>query len=708
MSIASVFSGAFLLFLVEPMVAKMALPRFGGSPAVWNMCMLLFQALLLAGYGYSHLLGRRLVPRRQVAVHGVLLIASLAALPPVLREVGDPTVHPAPALLFAAASAAGVPFFLLASHSSLAQRWFSLRTGREPYFLYGASNVGALAALVAYPLLIEPYLGARCQGHLWSVGYGVFLVLVAGVLASAWKSPLPSVTGVAVGAGWTQRGRWLFRSTTGSCLLLAISLRITTDVASLPLLWVAPLALYLATFVLAFSPRIPYPRRWLEMLVVCGVTVGLGSTPMANSPSLWQALGLPLATLFAGCWVCHADLVRDRPPVEHLTEFYAWIAVGGLLGGVLCNLVAPLIFDSVAEFPIALLLLAVALAFGEDGGTSLRRALGRPITFAAPAAMAAALGVWAWQIGGDPTAAHASWNLIPLLVLVAGMALWRVPAQFCLASALVAGVSLGGLYTSGRVLAARRSFFGVLRVMQLGDGRVMVHGTTVHGAQITNPLRREPATYYHPDGPMGTVVAEQRDGARIAVVGLGSGSLAALLRPGQKMTFFELDPTVEPMARAWFTFLGESRGEVAVVAGDARLTLPREAGSAFDLLVLDAFTGDAVPVHLLTVEAFNLYLGKVKTGGLLLLHISNRHLDLARVVRGASARLGLATVRKRFGPTARQLAEGALESDVVAVARSRTDLAALEREGWRRLDDGEAVTWTDDRSSLIGLLRLPE
>ncbi|MSP59158.1 MAG: hypothetical protein EXR72_02255 [Myxococcales bacterium] len=717
--VGSIATSAFLLFLVQPMIAKMALPWFGGGPAVWNTCLLFFQTLLLAGYAYSHFGDRLLGTRRHMLVHGLLLLLPLVMLPPVIaaRFAPTPGAWPVPALLVALLASVGLPFFVLSTNSSLVQRWFTLRSPDDPYFLYAASNAASLCALGAYPLLIEPRIGLRAQATLWAAGYLLFVALTfasmfAARRASGGPSGLPgsqesagaSVAVPLPAIGWPQRGRWVFRAAVASGLLLAVSLRISTDLAAVPLLWTVPLGIYLASFIIAFLPRAPYPRDRLEIFAMFFVTLALTPLPWGHGAVLWLEVTPPLGSLFLGCWICHGDLARDRPPPAQLTEFYLWISVGGFLGGLFGNIVAPLLFKSVAEYPITLALLAFAFAL-RDRGVALFAALQKPITWLGPAAMAAALALSVLQLRYGRPEYHDHWFVIPLVVLLIGMALWQLPGQFPLACATVAGFVVLGFATDSRLLEARRSFFGVLRVSDDGDRRMMVHGTTLHGIQIIDPLERKPVAYYHPKAPMSAAVLAQKDGARIGVVGLGAGSIAALTRPGQRVTYFEIDPAVEPMARGWFTFLADAKGEVETVLGDARLTLARVPDQSFDLLVMDAFSSDAIPVHLLTVDALRLYLDKLTPHGVLLVHISNRYMDLSRVLRGGARTLGVRAAIRRFQPDEQLKKERATPSVVVAVSRDRAAIEALEHADWKALEDGgKVVDWSDDRSSLLGVI----
>lgn len=703
--VAGIALGALLLFQVEPAIAKRLLPAFGGSAAVWNTCLLFFQTLLLCGYLYSHLL-TGMEPRLQRRVHAAALVLPLLALPAARLESGaSPGRWPLASLLATLMVTVGPAFFVLSTNSSLLQHWYARRFGKEPYFLYGISNAASLAALIAYPLLVEPSIGLGLQWRALGCGYLVFMALALWCMRLAPGSGEDvSVAPISPPPSRAQRAGWLFRSSVASLLLPAISLRIATDVSAMPLLWVTPLALYLLSYTLAFLPSAPYPRRALEILAVCGIVIGLGATPTASNHTLWLQLAAPLATLFVGCWICHGDLARDRPPPDRLTGYYAWIAVGGFAGALAGNLIAPLCFQSIAEHPLALFLLSMVLGMGTDGGASLMRSVRHKGTWIGWASMTALMGLWAFRTHGDPTAMSPLWNLIPIALLVAVMPLFRVPGQLPFAAALVALATVAGLYTSGRVLSARRGFFGVLRIMEARGVRTMMHGTTVHGAWRIDPPQSLPTAYYHVRSPISRVVAAQKDTAHIAVIGLGTGSIAAYGRAGQELRFYEIDPLVEPMARAWFPFLDGTKAHATVVLGDARLKIAEAPAHGFDLIVLDAFSSDAIPVHLMTDEAFASYLDKLAPEGVLLAHISNRYFELEPLLRAVAARFGLHGAVARYTPSPASRAEAAVRDHVVALSRSAAVAAALGPD-FVPLGDGAESEWTDDRSSVLGLLR---
>jgi SAM-dependent methyltransferase len=729
---ASIFTSAFLLFLVQPMIAKLGLPLFGGSPAVWTTCLVFFQTLLLGGYAYAHASGRVLGTRRQMIVHAGVLLAPLLALPPALSmsAAPEPGAWPVPALVRALALSVGLPFFALSTNGTLAQRWYALRSGREPYFLYAASNAGSFLALIAYPFLLEPRIDLAAQARIFSIGYGVFVVLTMTSMALAWRAagraagpsvesgPAPEAATKSVAtpaAAPSEVGGplgWTLRAMVPSILLMAISLRITTDVGAVPLFWVVPLALYLLTFILAFTPRFGrLPRALLAVPTVLLVIVLLGYPTISNE-GLWT-MSLLLGVLFFGSWLCHADLARSRPAPDRLTAFYLWISVGGALGSLLTNIVAPLVFSSVAEFPLSLALLAVVTAVPRRlDRTAVARTLRAPGFIGATLAILSLVALWAFLSRGTQRSSLSGFAThLPTFTLgaalLAGFVRARaIAAELCVAALAIALLLVPGTRRSGQqVLHTQRSFFGTLKVTQIGTWRSLVHGTTNHGMERVSPPDGPPTMYYHPTSPMAWSVTNAPDGP-LAVVGLGTGTLARLIRPTQSLTYYEIDKIVEPIARTWFSFVPKAKGPVRVVLGDARLSL-KDASEPYSMILVDAFTSDAIPVHLLTEEAVRLYLSKLKPDGIVYFHISNRYLDLMPVLRSHAAELGLFGASNHYVPDEEAEDEGASATDVVALTASRAALDKLLAAKWVELDKTKRkVRWTDARSSLIPVLKL--
>lgn len=709
--VASIFLSAFLLFLLQPMLARLLLPVFGGSPAVWNTCMVFFQALLLAGYAYAHGSLARLGARRQQWLHAALLVASLATVPRAIHLVSSPASSPVASILGALALTAGVPFFLLSTNSSLTQRWFSLAApadgaGADPFWLYAASNAGSLVALVAYPFIVEPALGLGGQLRWWAIGYVAFVVLSLCVMVATRGALGADREVVAVARAepiaWPRRIRWMLLAAVASSLLLSVTMQIATDVMTAPLFWVAPLAIYLLTFVVAFSAGRKPARRLLVLLTTIGIVLCFTIVVAPTVLPLWFALVVLLGTLFVGALLCHGDLADDRPSAARLTDFYLAMAAGGAIGGIANSLVAPVLFQSVAEFPLTLGVLALI-------ARPPRRPQRGELVLAACVVMAmaiAAAGVSTGRTGGA-SAGGFPWQIVPLGVLAIAVLLPARPLVFATASGLAVLFVVTGMHIVDPIVDQGRSFFGVSRVTETARVRTMAHGVTVHGAQFRDSARRDlPVSYYYPRGPLGWAVSQAPANAEIGIVGLGAGSLAPLGRAGQHLTYFEIDPLVERMARRDFTYLRDSRATVDVRIGDGRQLLAGVPDDRFDLLMIDAFTSDAIPMHLLTDEALALYLRKLKPSGLLVMHISNRYADLSRVFRGWSEATGHRVAIDQFVPDASEDSAGVLATVAVAISRAPAALAPLAAtRQWFWLDaDGPAVRWTDDRANLLSVI----
>jgi hypothetical protein len=660
---------AALLFLVEPMAARALLPWLGGSAAVWMVSLVFFQVVLLGGYYYAHRLAR-LPPRRAVAIHA--LVVTLAAVLLLWRgalPLGPAREPPALWILAALGASLGLPFLALAATGPLLQRWLG---GKNPYRLYAASNAASLLALLAYPLVIERYLplsgAGLTQSRLWVGGFALHSALV---MACGLRATGPAVEARPGRWSW----RWVLLAFVPSATMLGATLSITTDVASVPLLWVVPLALYLLSFVLAFAAPLPVRFLWAVTVALVLAVVAVQGTAIQPSPRL--AIPLHLTTLFVVGLLCHGRLAAERPPPSGLTGFYLALATGGALGSVFCGLVAPLIFDSVAEYPVALVLACLC-------------------------------GVGAGR-----------WRRLPPL------------AAALVAVLFVAAGRLGPL--AGHDLLRTRSFFGVLRVRDvpgppfiMGEGlprrlpmHELYHGSTLHGLQLWtgDRLQRLPTAYYHPTGPLGRAIAGLRarpEGGRldeVGVVGLGVGAVAGYALKSERFTFFEIDPEVERIARdpRQFTFLRDTGAVVDIRQQDGRVGLSAQPDDGFYLLVMDAFSSDAVPVHLLTREGVDLALRKVRPGGVVAYHLSSAFFDLAPVVAEAAASLqapGLVWFDEAREPAA--LAVGKAPSLWVLLARKESDLEPLIATGpWQplatRLESGQL--WTDQHASPLTALR---
>ena len=716
-----VFVNAVLLFSVEPMFSKLVLPLLGGTPSVWNTCLVFFQAALLAGYGYAHMLTRIGDPKRRTAVHVAALALSCFALPLSIAGSSDPPSGSAgiPWLLLLLVRSLGAPFVMLSSGAVLAQQWLVASRhpdSANPYFLYAASNFGSLIALLAYPIVVEPHLTLSAQRWAWSAGYVALAALVTVSFAVvAWMNPsITAGNGEPEGATRitvTQRARWALYAAVPSSLLVGVTTFISTDVAAVPLLWVLPLSVYLLSFVIVFSRRPALRHSWMvraapHALVIVAIPVFWN----VRLPGLFGVI-VHLVVLFIVAMVCHGELARMRPPATQLTDFFVWIAVGGLIGGAFNALVAPILFDRVYEYPIILAIAAMLLP-SRDSGTRLR---GSDLIVAS--ALAACLLLVTIHIGPLP-------NLLAVIVtLVFGVLLFSFrgrPVRFGLAlgSVFAAGYFAEAFRVGGTTtLDSERSYFGVYRVARDAASRTttMYHGTTLHGAQSLDPSRRlTPLTYYHPRGPAGDLFLKSFAGTKaqrnVAVVGLGAGSLACYGRPAERWTYYEIDAVVANIAldSTFFTFLHDCPPSIHIVLGDARLTLSRSHDAPYDVLVLDAFSSDAIPVHLLTREAFDNYFAHLAPDGVIAVHISNNYLDLEPVVASLANELGaFARIRRDLQIPEADAKEGRTPSIWMILARSPSDFGELKKDPkWeplrRRADVG---VWTDDYSNIIRVFK---
>ena len=719
---ATAFTGAVLLFWIQPLFAKMALPLLGGSALVWNTAMVFFQVMLLAGYAYAHALTRLLGARGQLLVHAAVLGLAALALPVGIADAWQPGVHGAPpsawllALMFASL---GAPFFAVAATAPLLQRWFS--RGRhphadDPYFLYAASNAGSVAVVLAFPFVLEPLLATDTQSLAWAAGFGVLAlcVLACGFEVRrghvdpprATQKPMPEAGRQT--SDWRRRAGWLAYSAVPSGLLLGVTVHITTDIAPAPLLWVVPLALYLLSFVNAFA-RKPAIPQWLSARTAAFATVLLAAVFLWREP-VGVLIPVHLAALFAVALACHGELARRRPPTAELTTFYLFVSLGGLIGGVLVALIAPVLFDRVLEYPLCLVL-AAALLPSRDGKR------GDP-TRPGDLVVAALIAIVA--LGTVPTL---DWAGIPLprvayaalLASLAALALSRQgrPLGFalCIAALLTAAV-LPPWHNDD--IWNGRSFFGVYRVVEGAPPptRTLVHGNTIHGGQWTRADDTiVPTTYFTPASPIVDVIDGKRaqsDTLRVGVAGVGTGALAYYRQHGDAWRYYEIDPLIAWLATesGFFEMLPQYDPDATIILGDARLELAREPDAHFDLLILDAFSSDAVPTHLLTREAIAVYMSKLRPDGVLAGQISNRLLDLEPVFAGAVAELGFAArIARRRGFDPETDPTGA-PSEWVVVGRSEAALDVLRLpEVWRPVDLRRQQRWRDDYSNLLGIVR---
>jgi len=757
----TLFTGATLLFVMQPMVGKMILPLLGGTPAVWSTCMVFFQAALLGGYAYAHASAARLRPARQALLHLIVLAGPLAVLPltvnPRLLRGGE--ANPVLDVLTLLSVSVGLPFLVVSATAPLLQQWFT-RTGhpaaRDPYFLYAASNLGSMLALLGYPTLVEPRLplqgpGWLTQTTLWGAGYGILAVLTALCALTLWWKPAGAAAAAPEGAadapaepapGWPRRLRWIVLAFAPSSLLLGTTTYITTDLAAVPLLWVLPLAIYLLTFILAFGrwPRVLH--RAVVAITLPVVLVVFFLMVSALPERIWVIVLWHFGVLFVIALACHGALALDRPAPRHLTEFYLLISVGGVLGGLFNALLAPVVFSSLIEYPLVMVLACVLLRAGRGGaglGPGALRAAALVLLVAALALvlysesatlrvdfsfLARVLDWSSAQVGDrlDPIERPLNKALIYGPPLLLAWFLRRRPLHLGVALAAVLLVSGYVDARNNDQIRQSRSFFGVLRISRDRDPKgytELRHGTTLHGRQSLEPSRRaEPLSYYQSKGPIGQLFTEldRRPGAvRMAVIGLGTGTLAAYARPGDRVTFYEIDRLVRDVAfdRSYFTYAADARDRGASLRlelGDARIRLDavrrERPEERYDVILVDAFSSDAIPVHLLTREALRLYFDLLGPRGIIALHISNRYLRLEPVVANLAADRGYAGLLQH-GDTGD--VRGGVEASWVLLARRPEDFGELASDSrWTvaSLQPEPAVgTWTDDFHNLLSVFK---
>jgi hypothetical protein len=724
---SAIFVSALLLFSVQPLFTKMVLPRLGGSPAVWSVAMVFFQSLLLAGYSYAHFLMQIRNRAITVAVHLVLLVLALLMLPlSIASGFGEPPNSGYAFWLLALfAVSIGLPFFALAANNPLLQAWF-VRTGHpagpDPYFLYASSNIGSFLALLSYPVLLEPMFTLRTQNLIWTGGYGLLILLIAGCGALLLRSPARNTADAqteetdAPAPPWILRARWIFLAAVPSGLLIAVTAHISTDVAAAPLLWVLPLSLYLLTWVLVFQSCPLLPHQWMllaQPLAIAGVVVLLA---VGGEQNLLLTLGGHLFCFFVIAMACHGELARTRPAAKYLTGFYVALSFGGMVGGLFAGLIAPFTFSWVAEYPILLALAALCRPSG--GGERLPRWSRWYWPFLAVLAVALIALSYstgktsAWLEDYRVWVAGSVGVLAALLALALNASRWKIFATVVVALVLVR------VYPAdeGRVETVR-SFFGVHKIVVTPHGQyhVLMHGTTIHGAQkfqnadgtpVTG--RPEPITYYHKDGGIGQAITalRERKGAplRVAVIGVGSGTLACAAEPGETWKFFEIDQTMVDTARdpKYFSYIQNCAPDLKPVIGDARLTFAKEPDGIYDLIIVDAYSSDAIPIHLATEEAMKIYKDRLAPQGAVVMHVSNRHLELASVIVGIADANDLKSWV--YSEDSGRDDEYIFATSVVVSAREEADVGKLaSSDQWAETEaDEKQRVWTDDYSNVLG------
>jgi SAM-dependent methyltransferase len=664
----TIFASAFLLFLVQPIVAKQILPWFGGSASVWATCLVFFQTTLLLGYAYADIVVRKLAPRTQALLHVALIVASLVALPIVPADYWKPTGTERPIFLILGmlAFTIGLPYFLLSTTSPLLQAWFARRfPGRNPYRLFALSNLASLLALLGYPFLLEPWIATRMQAFGWSAGYVLFAALAAwAALSSRNAVAVPAQASAAAGDDapptLARQVLWCTLAATGSVMLLAVSNHITQNVAAVPLLWVVPLSIYLVTFILCFDGKGWY-RRDLFLAVLSAVLAVMAWS--IADPSVTHDLTIQLTVfaigLFVACMFCHGELVRLKPAPAYLTRFYLMVSLGGAIGAALVGIVAPLVLPADFELNGVLVLCALLLL---------------------------------WQARRDPI-------VYPALATVAiastiGCAIWSVTNFY------------------DTTIVAKRNFYGVLRVQETGDEvngkrRQLIHGNIMHGKQyLRDDLKREATSYYSANSGIGRVIERlhpRKDPVKVGVIGLGTGTIAVYGAKGDIYRFYDINPGVVEIAKRDFSYLKDSDATIELPLGDARLTLEREPPQNFDVLAIDAFSSDAIPVHLITREAVQVYLRHMKPDGVIAFHVTNRYLDLVPVVEGIAHELDLHTLWISDDgdlPLANSSSWVLVAKDPVRLSDPKLMEAATNisaRRDWR--------VWTDDFNNLLQVLK---
>jgi hypothetical protein len=728
--IATVFASAALLFVVQPMFTKMVLPRLGGAPAVWSVAMVFFQATLLAGYAYAHALIRLARPRVGVAIHIAVMVGAVFVLPLAIAQGWGAAPQRGESfwLLGLFAASIGLPFFALSASAPLLQAWFA-RTDHpraaNPYFLYAASNFGSFLALISYPLAVEPLTRLTDQSRAWSAGFCILILLMAACGVVFVRAGRHRAAGepqdVAAPPSARRALAWVLLAAVPAGLLVAVTAHISTDIGAVPLLWVVPLALYLATFVIVFQARPIIPHHVVLVAQPFFLVALVAALVLPVVPHILAQIAINLAAFFVIALTCHGELAKRRPPAEHLTAFYLWMSAGGMIGGLCAALIAPLVFNWIAEYPLLIVLAALCrpgLSFplGRREWTLIACAAALALYLAAPA-----LG---FGFDVDERTFQIVVGGLLLLALLVELFAWQAPLAF--AGLVAIAFMLARIYEpdAGRQQTVR-SFFGVLKVMQTVDNkfRVLMHGTTIHGAERMADIEAfpsdrtpEPLTYYHANSALtrSLEAARARKGEpmRVAVVGLGTGTFVCWAQPGDHWEIYEIDPAVVRITaeQKRFTFLASCTPQAPIIMGDARLKLAEAPDGAYDFIMVDAFSSDTIPIHLLTREAMAVYLAKLAPHGMIVMHVSNRHLELSSVVAGIAQANGL-KARTNPGTSGDEHEDDfayKFTSTIVIAARADEDFGVLGEPGdfaWPVLTaPAKQRIWTDDYSNIIGAI----
>lgn len=709
---ATIFTSALLLFFVQPLFTRMVLPQIGGASAVWTTAMLFFQTVLIGGYLYAHLMTRYIPTLAQVGVHIALLLLALMFLPLAVPQGWhyDPARPVVIQTLWLYMLGVGLPFAVLSANAPLIQSWYRKSGGPsadDPYFLYAASNLGSLFALLAFPLVAEPLFGVTAISGGWSISFMVLgpLLLLSGLAArkgAETEGKTPEATAARAAPGLRTLGYWAFLAFLPSSLMLCVTSKISTDLGSFPLVWVIPLALYLLTFVLVFSTRSPLSADRLRRVLPLAMAVLVFFSLRPTATLAWIALFL--LAFFVVSLLAHRMLFEARPDARQLTVFYLTMSVGGALGGLFNSIFAPLFFDRLLEYPITVALIALLMIRRPSPNAPREVAIGLALAMVALCPML--LDIMALHRLGPVVK-----TMLAVAVLMAIYAGFRkkplVPA-----TATVTMVTIWALFGTANILMIDRSFFGVHLISVRGDIREYKNGTTVHGAQLISESgdRPTPLTYYHPEGPMAQIVNDTRKtpARTIGIIGLGTGALSCYSTPGQDWHYYEIDPMVVDIATnpQYFSFMSTCAPDAKIHVGDARIVLQEQTDLKYDILVIDAYSSDAIPVHLATAEAIQLYLDRLNKGGILVFHVSNRFYDLSQPLAVAAKELGL-VARYRYQKTAElQDAIGAYPSKVVTLARTTEDLGISATDSlWGPLPEPSIKLWTDDYANLLAALK---